>query len=56
MGNKIGRPKSENPKLQKITIRLDAETDRKLREYCDRKGICIGEVIRNCINSILGQK
>lgn len=32
MPTKMGRPKSENPKDTKLTIRLDAETVRKLDE------------------------
>lgn len=42
----VGRPKAENPKQSRFSIRLDAETERKLEEYCQKHSISKGEAIR----------
>ena len=34
-----GRPKAENPKSNRFSIRLDAETENRLKEYCEKYGI-----------------
>ncbi len=49
MSPKIGRPKSENPKSIKYSIRLDEETETKLRNYCEENDITKGEAIRKGI-------
>ena len=36
MNAKIGRPKSDNPKSIKYSIRLDMETEEKLKNYCKK--------------------
>lgn len=56
MSKKMGRPKAENPKSIRYSIRLDVETERKLEEYCDKHGITKGEAIRRGILLILGEK
>ena len=52
-GKKMGRPKAENPKAVQYSIRLDAETERKLAEYCAEQGITKGEAIRRGIQLLL---
>ena len=56
MSPKAGRPKAENPKDVRFSIRLDAETDKRLCEYCDQNGITRAEAIRTAINRLLSKK
>lgn len=51
-----GRPKSENPKQSRFSIRLDSETEKKLEEYCRKWNISKGEAIRRGIDLILKEK
>ena len=51
-----GRPKADNPKLSRFSIRLDAETEKKLEEYCNQHNISKGEAIRQGIHLLLSQK
>ncbi len=51
-----GRPKAENPKQSRFSIRLDAITEKRLEEYCERNGISKGEAIRRGIYLLLEQK
>lgn len=56
MGNKIGRPKIDNPINIRTSVRLDAETDEKLTEYCKAHNMTKGEAIRKGVHLLLGQK
>lgn len=56
MSPRAGRPKVENPKDVRFSIRLDAETDRRLDEYCEQHNITRAEAIRNGIHLLLGKK
>lgn len=56
MSPRTGRPKVENPKDLKLTIRLDFDTEEKLREYCKTHNISRGEAIRQGIRLLLSQK
>lgn len=51
-----GRPKSENPKATRFSIRLDAETERRLEAYCEKHGITKGEAIRRGIDKLLAEQ
>lgn len=51
-----GRPKAENPKQSRFSIRIDAETERRLEEFCERHGITKGEAIRRGIHVLLAQE
>jgi len=54
---RTGRPKVDNPKDIRFSIRLDQETEKRLKDYCARKGISRGEAIRQGINLLLaGEK
>lgn len=55
MSPRTGRPKAENPKDIKYSIRLDAETEEKLAKYCEENNISKGEAIRQGIHLLLGQ-
>ena len=46
----IGRPKVDNPKLSRFSIRLDEKTEIKLKLYCEKYK---GEAIRRGINLLL---
>lgn len=52
----VGRPKAENPKQSRFSIRLDAETERKLEEYCKKHNVSKGEAIRRGIHLLLEKK
>ena len=52
----VGRPKAEKPKDSRFSIRLDAETERKLEEYCREHSISKGEAIRRGIHLLLEKK
>ncbi|MBQ2840932.1 MAG: CopG family transcriptional regulator [Oscillospiraceae bacterium] len=56
MSPKMGRPKAENPKSIRYSIRLDAETEEKLQQYCGRHRITKGEAIRKGIHLLLDAK
>nr|DAH88252.1 MAG TPA: Alginate and motility regulator [Bacteriophage sp.] len=56
MSQKMGRPKVENPKDVRFSIRLDADTDKKLCEYCERNEITRATAIRTAIHRLLGKK
>lgn len=50
---KMGRPKVDNPKTVKYSIRLDSDTENRLVDYCDKKHITKGEAIRRGINLLI---
>ena len=56
MSQKVGRPKAENPKDIRYSVRLDDETEIKLQKYCEEHGITKGEAIRQGIHLLLGEK
>ena len=51
-----GRPKVENPKQSRFSVRLDAETEKRLEKYCARHNITKGEAIRQGIHLLLSQE
>lgn len=52
----VGRPKTDNPKEKRFSIRLDSETERKIDELCKELGITKGEAIRRAIAMFLEQE
>jgi len=48
-----GRPFSDNPKSIKYSIRIDADTEKRLNAYCEDHGIKKGEAIRRAIVKML---
>ena len=48
-----GRPLSDNPKAIKYSIRIDSQTEQKLKTYCDKHNISKGEAIRRAIAILL---
>ena len=53
---RTGRPKVEKPKEVRYSVRLDVETEKKLKNYCDIHEITRGEAIRQGIHLLLDQK
>lgn len=51
----IGRPKADNPKGIKYSVRTDEETENKLLQYCEAEGITKGEAYRRGIELLLKQ-
>ncbi len=52
---KVGRPKSEDPKDERITIRLREEDFKRLQEYADRLGVSKSEVLAQGLSMLLDQ-
>ena len=48
----MGRPKSDNPKNERITIRMDSETSDILNSYCSEKGLDKAEGVRDGIHRL----
>ena len=53
MSPRMGRPKSDNPKNIDIKVRIDEETNERLKRYAGKKNLTRTEVIRQGINRIL---
>lgn len=56
MPKRTGRPKMDNPKVVRYSIRLDEDTEFALVEYCRRNNITRGEAVRRGIYRLLGVK
>lgn len=56
MSPRTGRPKKENPINTRLSIRLDAETERNLQKYCEKHGITKGEAVRMGLHLLFAQK
>ncbi len=52
----VGRPKVDNPKSSRFSIRLDNETEQRLKIYCEKHHITKGEAIRQGIYLLLEQR
>lgn len=52
MSPRTGRPKIDNPKSERITVRLDNEKVAILKEYCDQEQVERGEAIRRGIEKL----
>lgn len=53
---KMGRPKTENPINIRTSVRFDAETDKKLNDYCQKHNITKGEAIRKGVFLLLDEE
>lgn len=52
MSPRIGRPKSDNPKDTRITIRLDKEDCKILELYCEQEQIDKAKAVRTGIKKL----
>lgn len=50
---RTGRPKSENPKSNRIIIRVTDEDYVKLKEYTDRHNIPIAQAVRDGVKMLI---
>lgn len=50
MSPHIGRPKADNPKDIRFSIRLDSETFARLQQRCERDSLTVAQAIRQAIN------
>lgn len=55
MSPKTGRPKVDEPKDIRFSIRINDETNKKLDIYCEVNGITKAEAIRKGIDLLLSQ-
>ena len=56
MSPRTGRPKTDNPINIRTSVRLDAETDKKLIEYCKANNLTKGKAIRKGVHLLLNAK
>lgn len=56
MNGKIGRPKADKPKNIRYSIRIDLETEERLKQYCKDNRISKGEAIRQGLDLLLENK
>ena len=56
MSPKMGRPKADNPKDIRFSIRLDAEAEARLAHYCQEHHISKAEAIRTGLDLLLAQE
>lgn len=56
MATKIGRPKAENPKDIRFSIRMDEKEYLSLQKYCLQKQLTMTEAIRQGIQLLLEKK
>ncbi len=54
--NPVGRPPSENPKSEKLTIRVDKNELSILDAYCERKSLSRADGVREGIRSLKDKK
>ena len=52
MSPKTGRPKIDNPKSERITVRLDKASAETLGKYCEQEKIEKAEAIRRGISKL----
>ena len=56
MSPRIGRPKSDNPKDIRFSVRMDAEMFGELKRMCAGESITVAEAIRQAVKLLLEQK
>ena len=56
MSPRTGRPRLETPINQRVSVRLDAETMKRLEEYCEEQEKTKGEAIREGVKLLLARK
>lgn len=52
MSPRTGRPPMENPMSERITVRLDEESSRILKHYCEKENVEKAEAIRRGIKKL----
>jgi hypothetical protein len=49
---RTGRPPTENPMSERITVRLDKESSNILKNYCEKENVEKAEAIRRGIKKL----
>lgn len=52
MSPRTGRPKIDNPKSERVTVRLDNESSDTLKKYCEQEQVEKAEAIRRGIEKL----
>lgn len=53
---RTGRPKMDDPKVNRTSVNLDRETLEKLEAYCNENHVSKGEAIRRGIHLLLKEQ
>ena len=53
---KVGRPKSENPKGEKFSFRLEADLVKDLDSYCRKHGVTRSVAMRMAVDVLVNGK
>ncbi len=53
MAKKLGRPKLDNPKNIKLTVKITPEQDSALNEYCDKNNTKKPDAVRKAIDNLV---
>lgn len=53
MSPRTGRP-TNNPKSERVTVRLDNESSEILNQYCEQEGVERAEAVRRGIKKLKG--
>lgn len=56
MSPRTGRPKSDNPKDVRFSVRLDASTFARLKRRSEEDNITVAEAIRQAVELFLAKK
>ncbi len=56
MSPRTGRPRLDDPKVNRTSVNLDRKTLEKLKAYCEANHITMGEAIRKGIHLLLDEK
>lgn len=56
MSPQAGRPKSNNPKDVRFSVRLDQSTFAQLQDYCTKASINVATAIRAAIEEFLDKR
>ena len=55
MSQSVGRPKADNPKSVIVKARIDADTRKRLKAYCEQNNMTPTDVLRKGVALILAQ-
>lgn len=55
MTQKMGRPKSVNPKNYELRTRVDSKTNEEINSFCEQEKITRSIFLRRAIDLILGK-
>lgn len=56
MSPRTGRPRLDDPNTNRMSVCMNAETMKRLEEYCAKYGVSKGEAIRRGIMKLLEEE